>query len=478
MRVLGPIAIPVSAAMLISMRMKVFVHAPVFYVQSLPCAACPLSSLVGWLTTLAREFIDATRSRCHYLKRCWVFGKRTPSKRILAASPAEMSTPIAKLSFWGVRGSTPTVDPVTWRFGGNTPCLDLIAPDGTQFILDCGTGLRMLGNRWNSENFVRPTETHIFVTHYHWDHIQGLPFFAPLYEEKNEFHFYSFRSKFLGRDSLRQVFETQMALPYFPVDFSAMSAKRKFRELEGGETFQIGDNKITARWLNHPQGCLGFRIDTPAGTVVYATDNEPGVPALDISLHELAVDADIFVNDAQFTPTQLATTRKGWGHSSWKEGVSVARDVNAKTLVLFHHDPDSTDRIVDGLLRDAREEFDSVFAASEGMVITLGAAGQPVQAHMPGSRTSLRREAQFRASVRGLTSDGQHFQEETTVRDLALQGALISLKHSPRLQSELEVVMETPGAEGAQKMRLRGYVVRLEAGVEKGTTAVGVVFTD
>jgi phosphoribosyl 1,2-cyclic phosphodiesterase len=389
-----------------------------------------------------------------------------------------MTTPIAKLSFWGVRGSTPTVDPTTWRFGGNTPCLDFLAPDGTQFILDCGTGLRMLGNRWSAEESVRPAETHIFVTHYHWDHIQGLPFFAPLYVEKNAFHFYSFRSKFLGRDSLRQVFETQMALPYFPVDFSAMSAKRKFREVDGGDSFLVGENKVTARWLNHPQGCLGFRIETSAGTVVYATDNEPGDAALDKSLRELAAGADIFINDAQYTPAQLATTRKGWGHSSWKEGVNIAREVDAKTVVLFHHDPDSTDRVVDRILREARDEYDSVFAASEGMVITLGAAGEPVQAHFPGSRTSLRREAQFRALVSGLTADGRRFQEETTVRDLALQGALVCLKHSPRLQSELEVVIETPGADGTQEMRLKGYVVRLENGTEKGTMSVGVVFTD
>ena len=388
------------------------------------------------------------------------------------------SNPIAKLTFWGVRGSTPTVDPATTRFGGNTPCLDFLAPDGTQFILDCGTGLRMLGSRWLADTAPNPAETHICVTHYHWDHIQGLPFFAPLYDENNRFHFYSFRSEFLGRDSLRQVFETQMALPYFPVDFASMSAKRSFRELEGGETFFVGENKVTTRHLNHPQGCLGFRIETSAGTIVYATDNEPGNPALDKSLRELAAGADIFVNDAQFTPAQLASTKKGWGHSSWKEGVCIAREVGAKTLVLFHHDPDSTDRMVDGILRDAREEFDSVFAASEGMVITLGAPGQPVQAHLPGSRTGLRREAQFRAVVSGVSSDGRSFQEETTVRDLALQGALISLKHSPRLQSELEVVMETAGSNGVREMRLRGYVVRLEVGTEKGTTAVGVVFTD
>ncbi|HEY2458939.1 MAG TPA: MBL fold metallo-hydrolase [Candidatus Acidoferrum sp.] len=391
-----------------------------------------------------------------------------------------MTNPIAKLSFWGVRGSTPTVDPATWRYGGNTPCLELVAPDGSHIILDCGTGLRTLGSRWSNgePDAARPEETHIMVTHYHWDHIQGLPFFSPLYVEKNQFQFYSFRSKFLGRDSLRQVFETQMALPYFPVDFSAMSARRKFREVEGGESFAIGNNKVVTRWLNHPQGCLGFRVETPAGVVVYATDNEPGDAKLDKGLRELADGADIFINDAQFTPTQLATTRKGWGHSSWKEGVKLAREMNAKTLVLFHHDPDSTDRMVDELLRQAREEFDSVFAASEGMVITLGAAGEPVQAHMPGTRTSLRREAQFRANVSGLTAEGQKFEEETIVRDLSLQGALISLRHSPRIQSELQVTMETPSAEGMQEMKLRGYVVRIEEGVEKGTTAVGVVFTD
>ena len=389
-----------------------------------------------------------------------------------------MKIPIAKLSFWGVRGSTPTVDPATWRYGGNTPCLELIAPDGTQFILDCGTGLRMLGSRWAKPEGVPHGHTHIFVTHYHWDHIQGVPFFAPLYAPDNEFHFYSFRSKYLGRDSLKQVFEAQMAMPYFPVDLSAMAATRKFTEVDGGESFYIGENKITARWLNHPQGCLGYRIETPAGVVVYATDNEPGNAELEKNLRQLADGADIFINDAQYTPEQLATTRHGWGHSSWKEGVAAARDAGAKTLVLFHHDPDSTDRAVDTILRNARDQFDSVFAASEGMVITLGSPGDHVQAHLPGTRTAMRREAQFHAMVTGVTDGGKPFEEETTVRDLALQGALISLENAPRLQSELLVTMEAPGSDGLQTMRLRGYVVRIDAGPEKGRSAVGVVFTD
>jgi len=395
-----------------------------------------------------------------------------------------MSGPVTKLSFWGVRGSTPTVDPATWRYGGNTPCLELTAPDGTQFILDCGTGLRVLGSRWTAPaagviaSGVRNPETHILVTHYHWDHIQGVPFFAPLYSENNAFHFYSFRSKHLGRDSLKQVFETQMATPYFPVNMSAMTAKKKFMEVSGGDSFTIGENKITARYINHPQGCLGYRIETPGGTVVYATDNEPGDPQLDNELRELVAGADIFVNDAQYTPEQLATTRKGWGHSSWREGVKVAREAGAKTLVLFHHDPDATDRMVDGLLRQAREEFDSVFAASEGMVIKLGSTDGTLETHMPVTRTALRREAQFRAKVSGFTEGGHAFEEETVVRDLALQGALISMQHCPRLQSELQITMETPGVDGPKAMKMRGYVVRIETSEEKGHSAVGVVFTE
>src|SRR5262249_61955113 len=181
----------------------------------------------------------------------------------------------------------------------------------------------ILGRRCAVQDGARTNGTRILVTYYHWDHIQGIPFFAPLYVDSNEFHFYSFRSKFLGKESLKQVFEAQMATPYFPVDLSAMCARRKFKEVDGGETVVVGENRITAQWLNHPQGCLGFRIETPAGTVVYATDNEPGDPALDENLLRLAAGADIFINDAQFSPEQLAGPRRGWGHSSWKEGVRV-----------------------------------------------------------------------------------------------------------------------------------------------------------
>lgn len=385
---------------------------------------------------------------------------------------------VTKLSFWGVRGSTPTVDRATWRYGGNTPCLELLTPDGQKLILDCGTGLRGLGKQWTEGAGSSPLEAHIFVTHYHWDHIQGIPFFQPLYAEQNRFHFYSFRSAFLGRDSLKQVFEAQMALPYFPVDLSAMSAAREFSEVSGEDKFQIGSTRITTRWLNHPQGCLGYRFETAAGTVVYATDNEPGDRKLDRNLRQLAEGADLFINDAQYTPEQLAITRKGWGHSSWLAGVKVAQDAGVRNLVLFHHDPESSDRTVDGLLRQARENFERVWAASEGMVMSLGA--EQVEVMMPAASSGLRQEGHFRARVAGQTEEGQPFQEETVIRDLTLQGALLYLAHSPRLQSELQVTLESPGEQGhdASDLRLRGYVVRREPGPGKDQTAVGVVFTE
>jgi phosphoribosyl 1,2-cyclic phosphodiesterase len=383
----------------------------------------------------------------------------------------------AKLSFWGVRGSTPTVDRATWRYGGNTPCIELVLPDGIRFILDCGTGLRMLGKQLAANTGNQGIEAHIFVTHYHWDHIQGIPFFAPLYSTSNRFHFYSFRSEFLGQDSLKRVFETQMAHPYFPVNLSAMSAKREFREVAGGTTFNVGTTRIITRWLNHPQCCLGVRFETPAGVIVYATDNEPGNPEFDRNLFELAEGADIFINDSQYTPEQLATHR-GWGHSTWLEGVRTARAANVRNLLLFHHDPDSTDKIVDGILREARGAFENSWAAAEGIQLTLE-DGQMDVAIPSVHDEGLRRDAHFRARVVGHTQAGKAFEEETVIRDLSLHGAVIYLDHRPRLQSELQVMIESQNGNGSDKhLALRGYVVRIEPGQDESRIGVGIVFTE
>ncbi|MFZ3215628.1 MAG: MBL fold metallo-hydrolase [Candidatus Acidiferrales bacterium] len=388
-----------------------------------------------------------------------------------------MTHQAAKLVFWGVRGSTPTLERDTWRYGGNTPCLELTAPDATKFILDCGTGLRALGNHLTARRRGLGIDAHILVTHYHWDHIQGIPFFHPFFESQNRFHFYSFQSKYLGPNSLEQVFAAQLASPYFPVDVSMMTAAREFHEVGDAEKWEIHGTRITSRFLNHPQGCLGYRLETSGGSIVYATDNEPGNSTCDQNLRLLAQGADVLIYDAQYSPEQLASDRKGWGHSSWLEGVKIAREAKVRNLVLFHHDPDSLDKTVDGFLSAARQEFPATWAATEGMAISLSERGVAVT--MRETRLGLRRRLRFAATVSGQTEDGKPFEEKATVRDLSLQGAYLALHSRPKLQSEIRVIIEASGDPTVSSLiHLRGTVVHFELGREKNHHGVGVVFIE
>jgi phosphoribosyl 1,2-cyclic phosphodiesterase len=380
------------------------------------------------------------------------------------------------LSFWGVRGSTPTVDRATMRYGGNTPCLELTTSGGTRFILDCGTGLRQLSNGYTAQANGNGLGAHIFVTHYHWDHIQGLPFFNPLYSPQNRFHFYSFRSDFLGKDSLKRVLEAQMALPYFPIDLSAMSAQREFTELSGGDRLTIGDTVVTACWLNHPQGCLGFRFDTPDGSIVYATDNEPGRREFDATLLEFCAGADVLINDAQFRPQELANERKGWGHSSWQESICLAKQAGVQHLVLFHHDPDSTDKDLDENLRLAQCQFENVYMAAEGMVLTLDQ--RQVNIAFRIFRDLVRHGTHCPAVVSGCTPDGQSFAEEAVIRDVSIQGAFVQLQSVPQLQSSIHVAIPSLGGNGGGPLVLRGRVVRLDPAVSPDKVGVGILFTE
>jgi phosphoribosyl 1,2-cyclic phosphodiesterase len=335
----------------------------------------------------------------------------------------------------------------------------------------------MLGNRWTKSHRGHGIEAHILVSHYHWDHIQGIPFFNPFFQSQNRFHFYSFQSKYLGPNSLRQVLEAQLASPYFPVEVSMMTAAREFHEISGGDKWEINGTQITARFLNHPQGCLGYRVETSGGSIVYATDNEPGLPEFDQNLRQLAQGADVLIYDSQYSPEQLASERKGWGHSSWLEGVKIAREAKVRNLVLFHHDPDSTDKVVDGFLSAARQEFPATWAATEGMTITMSERG--VNVEMRASRVGQRRRFRFTAVVSGLSEDGRTFEEKATVRDLNLQGAYLCLSNRPKLQSEVRVVIEATGDPAASSViSLRGTVVHFDAGREKTQNGVGVVFMD
>jgi phosphoribosyl 1,2-cyclic phosphodiesterase len=272
-----------------------------------------------------------------------------------------------RLRFWGVRGSTPTPQPENLRYGGNTPCLEFRSDAGSLLISDCGSGVRMLGKALMKEFAGRPIHANVLVTHFHWDHIQGLPFFVPLYNPANEFHFYSFHPY---EASLEDIIAGQMTNPYFPVEMSAMRAKREFTEVDS-EAFQFDDFRIRPARINHPQGCLSYRVENNGKAVVIATDNEPGDPASDRRLRELSRGADILIYDSQYDLSQIEHEKKGWGHSSWEEGVNICRESGVKRLVLFHHDPDSDDHTIDLIQKQAQARFPNAHAAFEVMEITL-----------------------------------------------------------------------------------------------------------
>jgi phosphoribosyl 1,2-cyclic phosphodiesterase len=269
--------------------------------------------------------------------------------------------------FWGVRGSTPTPQAENLRYGGNTSCVEVRAGQGI-YVFDCGTGFRQLGRQLAREFSDKPLFAHVLVSHFHWDHIQGIPFFAPLYEGPAK-HF-AFHSSSRTR-SLKRVMEEQMASPYFPVDMNEMKGQRSFYDIEEGRVELDDSITIEARWLNHPQGCLGFRVESQEGTLVYATDNEPGDEQFDRNVRQLARGADVVIYDAQYLPEEYEARKRGWGHSHWREAVNIVMESGAKELVLYHHDPDHTDVCIDSIVKEARNYYPQVRAASEGMEIRL-----------------------------------------------------------------------------------------------------------
>jgi phosphoribosyl 1,2-cyclic phosphodiesterase len=271
-----------------------------------------------------------------------------------------------RIKFWGVRGSTPTPQSDNLRYGGNTSCVEVLAGEN-RYVFDCGTGLRALGQQLQRESEGKPVRAHIFVSHFHWDHIQGIPFFGPLYE--NPESCFSFHSSSRSR-TLKRVMEEQMAAPYFPVDMTEMKSQRGFYNLEQGRV-PLEDVMVEAMWLNHPQGCMGYRLETKEGVLVYATDNEPGDPLFDKNVRKLAAGADVLIYDAQYLPEEYEARKRGWGHSHWREAINVVLESGAKELVLFHHDPDHDDDCIDKVVAEARNHYPKVRAAAEGLEIKI-----------------------------------------------------------------------------------------------------------
>jgi phosphoribosyl 1,2-cyclic phosphodiesterase len=271
-----------------------------------------------------------------------------------------------RLRFWGVRGSTPTPQVENLTFGGNTSCVEIRTAEHDSIILDGGSGIRNLGQCLLQEAAGKPLDVKLFLTHFHWDHIQGIPFFAPIYGPKNTVEFYTG----VPDRPLQETLEGQMAQPYFPVDFGQVAAKRTFTTIEKDGCIEISGMKITPFPMNHPQRATGYRIEYQGAVVVYATDFEHGPKDYDETLRRFGEGADILICDAQYTPAEYET-HKGWGHSTWLNAVQVARDCKVRQLFLFHHDPAHDDQQMMRITEDSRMQFEATTAAWEGFVAVL-----------------------------------------------------------------------------------------------------------
>jgi phosphoribosyl 1,2-cyclic phosphodiesterase len=282
-----------------------------------------------------------------------------------------------EVTFWGTRGSIAKAGPTTVRYGGNTSCVSVRTDGGTLLVLDCGTGIHELGQVLSRQE--GPVDGHLLIGHTHWDHIQGLPFFVPLFEEGNTWHVYGPR----GLDhSIDDTLAGQMQYTYFPVQLLDFAAAIEYHDLVEGQ-FQIDDVTITTRYLHHPALTLGYRIEADGATLVYSSDHEPSTSApgtgldREDALHVGFVrDADLLIHDAQYLEEEYPE-KVGWGHSTIEYAVDVAVTASVERLALYHHDPTRTDDQVDALVARARARAAAahfageVFGAAEGTTITL-----------------------------------------------------------------------------------------------------------
>ena len=281
------------------------------------------------------------------------------------------SPPDLVVSFLGVRGSIATPGPSTALVGGNTSCVEVTCGD-TRIVLDAGSGLRVLGDHLVTKG---PTETTILLSHLHWDHIQGLPFFVPIYVPGNQVNVITGPSGVMG---LEAALRRQMCAPFFPVEFDEVAPQLRPRDVPARDRFFVGPVRVTIARLNHPDPVYGYRLEAGGKTIVYATDTEH-YSCVDPALRQLAAGADILIYDAQYTPEEYPG-KVGWGHSTWQAGVELARAAGVGQLVLFHHDPRRTDAQLAELEARAAVALPGTIAAREGMVLVAGERAQGLAA--------------------------------------------------------------------------------------------------
>jgi phosphoribosyl 1,2-cyclic phosphodiesterase len=273
------------------------------------------------------------------------------------------------IEFWGVRGSIASPGPETAAVGGNTSCVAVRCGE-TQLVLDAGTGIRRLGDALMAAGAVDVT---LLLSHQHWDHIQGLPFFVPAYLPSTKLRIVGGQN---GVWTLPETLAHQMRAPVFPVRLDELGADISLHEVRHGQRFDVGPAEVRVAKLNHPGGVFAFRIDHGGRSMVYATDTEH-YACVDPTLLALAEGADVLVYDSQYTPDEYSGARGrskvGWGHSTYVAGCEVARSAGVGQLVLFHHDPQRTDAEVAHIEERTRALFGpTAVAAREGMRIELG----------------------------------------------------------------------------------------------------------
>ncbi len=260
-----------------------------------------------------------------------------------------------RIKFWGTRGTRPTPGRRTLRFGGNTTCIEVRGKSGELVVLDSGSGIAELGDALTPDG---PIRAHLLVTHTHWDHIQGFPFFAPAFLPKTELTVVGPAGSI---KSLQAAFADQMDPAYFPLRLDQVPAHLEFIERNAGEAFEVAGMVVTPMELNHPIPTFGYRFEEDGHTFVFATDNElpthdaaagaAGIAFVD-SMVAWCKGADLLVHDAQYSREEYAA-RVGWGHSTYDDALSLAERAGAGQLAFFHHDPGHSDADIDGLVEEA-----------------------------------------------------------------------------------------------------------------------------
>jgi phosphoribosyl 1,2-cyclic phosphodiesterase len=270
------------------------------------------------------------------------------------------------VKFWGVRGSIACPGPGTVRYGGNTPCLE-VRCGGQTVIFDGGTGLRPFGDTVLKSGTVLDAD--LFLSHCHLDHVAGLPFFSPLFAPKHRLRIWAGN---LPSDlPLKTALRTMMSPPLFPIDVESFRADIEYRDFRPGTGIALREGiTLKSAMLNHPGGAVGYRLEYGGKVLAYITDTELPAGRIDPQQLALAHNADLLVFDCTYTESEIASHR-GWGHSTWQDGIRFANEAGARQLCLFHHDPSHDDGMMETIERQAAAARPGTIAAKEGLAIEL-----------------------------------------------------------------------------------------------------------